>query len=214
MTHEDGGRFAELSRAGDRSGMISDLAAALGSLNFTIGDHFRGKDEARARQLLSQQQEEKEDEDGLERSAAILTEALAAAPTRSELFFEILRRRARVWCCAGDLARCAKDCRYFADAIARSEDNEAGDDGRIIDVLLMHSDCCKAMGELSECKNRLNEAMQRISELAGRQVEGCEDKLKVKKIELLKSFLQRKQPLAAKFAGQDNAFDRVRCLIS
>lgn len=111
---EEQARFAELSRAGDRPGMIALLAERLSCP--MLADHYRGKDEARAARIL-QQVRLHEDEEDSRRTAAVLTEALACVPPGAKgLLLAMLARRARAWHRSGDLPRCAKDCRRFVGA--------------------------------------------------------------------------------------------------
>jgi hypothetical protein len=175
---------------------------------------YRGKSETRAKEL------HRELEFGAElatpeRTTAVLTEALALAPSLSELFFEILVLRARTWYRLGHLTRCTKDCQYFGAAISRVQDEAFAEESRV-DVLLLQADCSKALGALDRANGHLNEAMRRISELAIKR-SGCEaahaESFKAKKHELFKYFLQRKQQLrpdAARLLDGQTTSPRVR----
>ncbi|XP_011497960.1 PREDICTED: SET and MYND domain-containing protein 4-like [Ceratosolen solmsi marchali] len=190
-------RFEALSRSGDRPGMIRISLEALGDPDISIGDMYRGKNEARSKELRREATVAGEVAHP-DKAAAILTEALALAPSRSQLFFEILVQRARASYRQGHLMRCAKDCQYFEEVISRVQDQAFMEESRV-DVLLLHSDCYKDLGASSRSNGYLNEAMRCIRELASKrcdedyQGDDYDERFRIEKLELLKYFLNRKQ---------------------
>ncbi|XP_058791212.1 SET and MYND domain-containing protein 4-like [Phymastichus coffea] len=141
------GRLLEATRAGNRLAIVEAVSGLLPE--YELEAYYDGKNEAAATELLERGQ---------------LTEALARAPPTSGLFGRVLGRRMRHYYRAGELARCARDCRY-AEQRVQERDEECA--ALRVEALVLRAHCSRAAGEAPEvARGLLNEAMRRINEIA------------------------------------------------